>query len=86
MKKLEQKYPGIGAFWEEMGRTPQNPSFHGEGDVLTHTRLVVEALAKLESFHRLPEIQKEILFLSAALHDAGKPITTRLEDGMALKN
>ena len=47
MKNLEQKYPRIGAFWEEIGRTPQNPSFHGEGDVLTHTRLVVEALTKL---------------------------------------
>ena len=81
MKNLEQKYPGIGEFWEEMGRTPQNPSFHGEGDVLTHTRLVVEALTKLESFHRLPETQQEILFLAAALHDVGKPITTRMEDG-----
>lgn len=81
MRKLEQKYPGIGAFWKEMGRTPQNPSFHGEGDVLTHTRLVLEALTKLEAFHRLTEAQKEILFLAAALHDAGKPITTRMEDG-----
>ena len=81
MKNLEQKYPRIGAFWEEMGRTPQNPGFHGEGDVLTHTRLVVEALAKLEFFHRLPGMQREILFLAGALHDAGKPITTRLEDG-----
>lgn len=81
MKNLEQKYPGIGEFWEEMRRTPQNPNFHGEGDVLTHTRLVVESLAKLESFRRLPGTQREILFLAAALHDAGKPITTRMEDG-----
>lgn len=81
MRKLEQKYPGIAEFWEEMGTTPQNPRFHGEGDVLTHTRLVVEALTKVESFHRLPEAQQEILFLAAALHDAGKTVTTRLEDG-----
>lgn len=81
MNRFQETYPGIDAFWEEMAQTPQNPAFHGEGDVLTHTRMVVEELAKMPAFSSLPDEQQKMLLLAAALHDVGKPRTTRMEDG-----
>lgn len=79
--KLERKYPALHAFWEEMRSTPQNPRYHGEGDVLSHTQLVMEQLMALDGFGRLSDGQRGMLLLAAALHDAGKPVTTRMEDG-----
>ncbi|NLI20132.1 MAG: AAA family ATPase [Clostridiales bacterium] len=64
-----------------MADTPQNPRWHGEGDVLAHTRLVCERLAELPAWRRLPETQRQELFLAALLHDLGKTVTTRWEDG-----
>ena len=66
---------------DQMKQTEQNPAFHAEGDVLTHTQMVVEQLMGLEGFQKLPNAQQQALTLAAALHDAGKPITTRREDG-----
>jgi predicted kinase len=59
----------------------QNPIYHGEGDVFTHTRMVAEALIELVAWRTLPSDQRAILFLAALLHDYGKADTTRLEDG-----
>lgn len=63
-----------------MSRTEQNPVFHGEGDVWTHTKLVCEALVKLAAFRSLTEDRQQALFLAALLHDIGKIPTTRWED------
>ena len=65
----------------ELARTPQNPVFHGEGDVLTHTKLVCRALIATPAFQSLPEQQRQELFLAAILHDVGKARTTRRESG-----
>lgn len=68
--------------WQaEMAATPQNPKWHGEGDVLTHTKLVFQALAQVEAYQRADESTRQILSLAALLHDIGKIRTTRLEDG-----
>ncbi len=64
-----------------MAATPQNPQWHGEGDVWTHARLVCEALAGLAEFRAMPESARNALALAALLHDIGKVTTTRLEDG-----
>ena len=69
---------GIG--FSAMKNTPQDPDFHGEGDVLTHTKLVCEALAGMPAFQALPSVQKTELFLAALLHDVGKVKTTRVEN------
>ncbi len=61
----------------KMNQTPQNPRWHGEGDVLTHTKLVCQAAAQLPVNGRF----RQILSLAAALHDIGKVATTRMEDG-----
>jgi putative nucleotidyltransferase with HDIG domain len=56
--------------------TPQDPLHHAEGDVLTHTRMVAEALTGLALWRALPPAERAALFLAALLHDIGKPATT----------
>ena len=58
---------------------PQDPVWHAEGDVATHTRMVVEELVHLPAFQDLPERERSVLLLTALLHDCGKPETTRHE-------
>jgi putative nucleotidyltransferase with HDIG domain len=57
---------------------PQDPVYHGEGDVLIHTRLVAEALAALPAWRSLPETERGVLFAAALLHDIGKPGCTEI--------
>lgn len=71
----------LGPLLSQMAGTPQDPAYHGEGDVLTHTRLVCQALAASGEFRRLEERARQIVFLAALLHDIGKITRTRLEDG-----
>ena len=71
----------LSSFVFPMSQTRQNPAFHGEGDVWTHTKLVCRALIKLENFSRLSEDRQTALFLAALLHDIGKIPATRQEDG-----
>jgi tRNA nucleotidyltransferase (CCA-adding enzyme) len=53
--------------------TPQEPEWHPEGDVWTHTLMVVDQAARLSPV---------LLVREAALcHDFGKPPTTKVEDG-----
>lgn len=55
---------------------PQDPMYHAEGDVLTHTRLVLEALVALPAWQALPERERMIVFGATLLHDIGKVATT----------
>ena len=63
-----------------MGRTEQNPKYHAEGDVWTHTKLVCDNLVQLKAYQAAEPWRKQVLFLSALLHDIGKIRTTRWED------
>src|SRR5579859_410958 len=58
----------------------QNPIYHAEGDVLTHTRMVAEALTALEEWRSLPAEERTLLFASALLHDAGKPACLQTDE------
>lgn len=69
---------------EDMWATQQNPAWHAEGDVWTHTKMVCSELEKMERFRSLPDRQRNELALAALLHDAGKIRTTRLEDGILI--
>lgn len=71
----------LGTLLCQMEGVRQNPAYHGEGDVLTHTRMVCEALSGLEEFRKLDKRKRQAVFLSALLHDAGKIPCTRLEGG-----
>lgn len=64
-----------------MKQTQQNPLWHGEGDVWTHTKMVCEELGVEEEFRNLPENQQQMVFLAALLHDIGKIPCTRWVDG-----
>jgi predicted kinase len=54
----------------------QDPVFHPEGDVATHTRLVCEALVESDAYRALGLEEATVVFLAALLHDTGKPGTT----------
>lgn len=60
---------------------PQSPRHHAEGDVLIHTRMVVEALLSSEGYRALDEPSREVVFAAALLHDVAKPAATREELG-----
>lgn len=64
---------------DAMRHTPQSVRWHAEGDVWAHTQMVCESLVSLPEYRQLPQIQRQILFIAALLHDVGKPVTTRQE-------
>jgi tRNA nucleotidyltransferase (CCA-adding enzyme) len=56
----------------------QEPEWHPEGDVFTHTGLVLDEARPLAD--ELPYPRRMTLLLAAIAHDFGKPATTRIED------
>lgn len=66
---------------EALRGCPQDPIFHGEGDVWIHTRMVAEAMLALPAFRALPEAERPLLFAAALLHDVAKPDCTCVEEG-----
>ncbi len=64
---------------QPLGAVPQDPQHHPEGDVLTHTRMVVEELVGLDAWRALPPVERSVLFAAALLHDLGKTTHTRVE-------
>jgi tRNA nucleotidyltransferase (CCA-adding enzyme) len=73
--------PAIAPELMPLDSTPQDPIWHPEGDVWTHTLQVVdEATALLgDLFDDRP--RRLAVMLGALCHDLGKPVTTRFEDG-----
>ncbi len=66
-------------WWRDMADCPQDPAHHGEGDVATHTRMVVDELRGGSAWRDLPRDGRGVLLLAALLHDVGKPATTVTE-------
>lgn len=58
---------------------PQEPAWHPEGDVWTHTLQAVDVAAGLVG--DLPYPKKATVLLGTLCHDLGKPPTTRVIDG-----
>ena len=56
---------------------PQDPSYHAEGDVLTHTRLVCESLAQNQRWRKLTPVERSRVFAATLLHDVAKPVCTK---------
>lgn len=50
---------------------------HAEGDVATHTRMAVEALAGLPEWRAMPADERVLLFATVLLHDVAKPWRTQ---------
>lgn len=59
--------------------TPQDPRYHGEGDVWTHTTMVVDALLALPQYQAASRADQEVVFLAALLHDVAKHSTTVID-------
>lgn len=58
--------------------TPQG-SYHREGNVWIHTKMVVEQLLALPAYQAATRTEQEILFLAALLHDIAKYSTTVID-------
>mgnify|MGYP003601535403 FL=1 len=65
---------------EQAKTTPQDPVYHGEGDVWTHTQMVVSELLALADFQAASESEQRVLFLAALLHDVAKYRTTVINE------
>jgi tRNA nucleotidyltransferase (CCA-adding enzyme) len=62
---------------EALVGVPQDPEWHPEGDVWTHTLMVVDEAARLRDGGE----DDLALMMSALCHDLGKPATTSTESG-----
>jgi tRNA nucleotidyltransferase (CCA-adding enzyme) len=56
--------------------TPQEPEWHPEGDVFTHTQCCLDALAGLAQWRSSEPAPRRMLMLAVLAHDFGKPATT----------
>lgn len=70
--QLLEAHPWLGA----LEGCPQDPIYHGEGDVLIHTRMVCQELVQDPAWRALEEEARQILFAAALLHDVAKPQCT----------
>lgn len=68
-------------FEQAMSATRQSSVYHAEGDVYTHTMMVVEELKNMQEYQLLDERKQHILIVAALLHDVGKIPTTTYVDG-----
>ncbi len=69
-------FPEIAA----MAGVPQEPEWHPEGDVLTHTGLCLDALARLPEWRESGTDRRRYLSFAVLAHDLGKPaVTVRTE-------
>ncbi|MEO0416317.1 MAG: HD domain-containing protein, partial [Verrucomicrobiota bacterium] len=72
---LQPTFPWL----EQLGETPQDPEWHAEGNVKTHTLMVIDETYRLLETNDFPPEERVILCLAAALHDIGKTVRTREE-------
>lgn len=70
-------YPELVALVE----VQQDPQWHPEGDVWTHTLMAVDVAANIVRREELEGDDALVILLGALCHDFGKPTTTRLRDG-----
>jgi predicted kinase len=61
--------------FERMKQTPQDCVHHQEGDVYTHTEMVLNALLNLPEYQELTENEQRLLTYTAIFHDICKPDT-----------
>ena len=62
----ELEKTSLSKYFVGMAKTNQHLEYHGEGDVLTHTKMVCEELIKDSEYWTFSERERQILFLSTA--------------------
>lgn len=75
---LEDSYPTL---VNTLLKTPQDEYHHAEGDVWTHTKMVVSELVSTSEWDKLSVENKRIMFLASLLHDVAKPLCTEYLEG-----
>jgi len=75
---MEKLFPSLYA----MKNFPQNPEWHPEGCVWTHTMITLDHAVKLSE--NLDETRKLTLLLAALCHDIGKPLINWNEDNRTI--
>lgn len=63
----------------QMALCQQDATWHAEGDVWTHTKMVCAELERLDEWSALDRPSQIKLLLVAIFHDSGKPATTALD-------
>lgn len=58
---------------------PQEPEWHPEGDVFTHTCHCCDALVRIPEWSGTEASARQVYMLAVLLHDAGKSVSTRRE-------
>ncbi len=77
--ELVKKYNPL---FEAMKNTLQDPIKHAEGDVFTHTQMVLDSILKTEEWKGFSKQEQKILLLTVLFHDVCKPHTlTHEADG-----
>jgi predicted kinase len=71
---------------EHSKTTEQSAVHHGEGDVWTHTKMVLEELLALPGYQALPRADQVKVFLAALLHDISKYRTTVRDESGDIKH
>jgi tRNA nucleotidyltransferase (CCA-adding enzyme) len=72
---VDRLLPELTPLWD----CPQDPEWHPEGDVWTHTLMVIDEARRRNA--DLPRGPLAAIMLGAVCHDLGKPATTALVDG-----
>lgn len=73
---LEQQFSWVA----DMKYVPQSKIHHAEGNVDTHTQMVLDELQYIDDYNLLSEQERELLWAAALLHDVEKRSTT-LDEG-----
>ncbi len=64
---------------QAMADCVQDAQWHSEGDVWTHTQMVVGQLVELAEWPSLTSREQSILIFTALFHDVAKPLTTEVD-------
>lgn len=73
------KWAEVQPWCQAMAACPQDTQWHAEGDVWTHTKMVIDELQQLEQWSTLSKSQQSLLLFVALFHDAAKPLTTEVD-------
>ena len=71
----------------KLSDTEQDSVWHSEGNVYIHTKMVYNEIINIINEYDINDDDKEVLLISAVLHDIGKPIVTKekeLDDRIAI--
>lgn len=82
LRALIDELGGLFPLLGQLHDTPQDPEWHGEGDVGIHTEMVLQETYKLlqHELSHWPAARQLSLILGALFHDVAKPLTTRTKE------